>query len=58
MDKAKWDNCLPYILWQDYGCEGWSPQEFRTIREALDAPKFQMTWIITKKFNYKVVESD
>ncbi len=39
----------PYILWIDYGCEGWAPLSFDSLSEALDAVGMFGcgTWVIT-----------
>jgi len=29
------DTSGPYILWTDYGCEGWQPSSFDTAEEAV-----------------------
>lgn len=45
-----------YILWLDYGVEGWQPTGFDSIKKALEADKYVGSWIITKNFNYIVNE--
>jgi hypothetical protein len=42
----------PYILWINYGSEGWKPDYFNTLREALLAPKFGSEFVITKQINW------
>ncbi len=45
----------PYILWVDYGYEGWKPRSFNSINEALKADKFN-EWIITKRVDFEAKE--
>lgn len=45
----------PYILWVDYGYEGWKPQSFNSIEEALKSEKYS-EWIITKRVDFKAIE--
>ena len=45
----------PFILWVDYGYEGWKPRSFNTIKEALEAEKYS-AWTITKTFEFEVTE--
>lgn len=30
------DNKITYTIWTDYGCEGWSPEDFSTKEEVID----------------------
>jgi hypothetical protein len=46
----------PIILWVDYGYEGWRPQSFDTIKEALEAEKYMSKYIITRIVQYDVQE--
>ena len=46
----------PYILWLDYGTEGYKPFSFQTLKEALESQKYSSGWIITKKVEYRVIE--
>jgi len=48
----------PFIVWENYGYEGWQPKSFRTVLEALEKQKFNSEWIITKTISYEVKESD
>ena len=45
----------PFILWIDYGYEGWKPVSFETIEAALKSEKYG-SWIITKRIDFKAVE--
>jgi len=47
-----------YILWLDYGHEGWSPTGFNSLTDAIEAPKYGQQFVITSgKIDYKVIES-
>lgn len=47
-----------YILWIDYGYEGWKPTGFDTLKEALEHEKYTSNWIITNgKLDYQVLEN-
>lgn len=46
----------PIILWVNYGPEGWQPKSFNTIKEALEAPRYNYEIIVTKKLEYEVLE--
>lgn len=47
----------PYILWQNYGCEGWKPTSFNSIKEALEGEKYS-EFTITKAIDYEVKEKE
>ncbi len=44
-----------YILWQDYGYDGWSPTPFDTLQEALESQKITYNWIITEPSTYTII---
>ena len=46
----------PYILWQNYGYEGWQPKSFLTLEDALLAEKYSTEFIITKPVNFEAKE--
>jgi hypothetical protein len=47
----------PFILWFDYGVEGWRPKSYLTLKEALEADRGgSHYWLITKKVEYVVFE--
>jgi hypothetical protein len=48
----------PYIVWEDGGCEGWSPKSYPTIKDALEGYKYTTDWIITKVVSYQVTEAE
>lgn len=48
-----------YIVWINYGCEGWSPTEFQTLKGAVDyATKnnYGSEFKITKQVEYEISE--
>ncbi len=46
----------PFILWLDYGYDGWQPKSFATIRAALESEKYGTGFVITKAVEYQIVE--
>jgi hypothetical protein len=50
----KWHAKGPYVVWRDYGCEGWSPRSYDTAAEALDAK--ESGDVITRVVEFKEVE--
>jgi hypothetical protein len=47
----------PYIVWEDGGCEGWSPTSYPTLKAALEGRKYS-DWIVTRLVAYEVVEAE
>lgn len=47
----------PFILWADYGCEGWKPRSFETLAEAVMARRYGEDFVITKLVHIDVTES-
>jgi hypothetical protein len=45
----------PYVVWTDYGCEGWAPKSFATLKEALEAEHYG-SFVITRLVEYEIVE--
>lgn len=46
-----------YILWIDYGYEGYKPTGFNSLKEALEDTKYGHPFFITSgKIDYKVEE--
>jgi len=46
----------PIIRWTDYGCEGWKPNSYDTIKEALEADRYSSPILITRLVQYEVNE--
>lgn len=46
----------PYIRWLNYGSEGWQPDSFATLTEAVEAFGYSRDLVITKLVLYDVVE--
>lgn len=46
----------PFILWRSYGHEGWQPEGYSSIQDALEVEKYSCIWIITKNVFYEVKE--
>jgi hypothetical protein len=47
----------PYILWLDYGTEGWQPRSYPSIRAALEAERYQSRYILTRTVSYKIKDT-
>ncbi len=43
-----------YIVWVNYGSEGWTPTGYTTLKEALEHDSYSYEKIITKKVEYAV----
>lgn len=50
------DSIGPYIVWEDYGTEGWQPKSFANLTEALNAQRTYGAFVVTKRVEYEVVE--
>ncbi len=51
---------MNYILWINYGYEGWSPTEYETLEECLNGAMknaYGNEFKITKKIDYKITEA-
>lgn len=46
----------PYVVWENYGCEGWQPTSYTTLEAALTAQKYNSTWVIQKSVAFEIVE--
>lgn len=47
-----------YIVWINYGCEGWHPKECATLEEALDVSSYGSEKVITKRCSFTIIETD
>lgn len=56
MIPSIFDAKRPYIVWENNGCEGWHPNDYATIEEALLAHKYGSEFIITKIVEFRVTE--
>jgi hypothetical protein len=45
----------PIIVWHDYGCEGWHPSSYPTLKAALLDWRPTTEYVITKTLDFKVV---
>jgi hypothetical protein len=52
------DTDQPYIVWVDYGYEGWHPTGFKTLKEAVEHKSYGSTSVITKKVEFSVTEHE
>lgn len=56
-DKQRMESISgPFIVWEDYGCEGWQPKSYATLLEAVNAHSYQPTTIVTRTVKYEVTE--
>lgn len=51
------DLISPYIVWEYYGYEGWRPKSYSDLSSAITAQRFNSEWEITKKVEFKVLET-
>ena len=47
----------PFIVWENYGYEGWQPKSYKTLTEALCTPRYNSEWEITKRVTFEVLET-
>jgi hypothetical protein len=40
-----------YIVWLDYGCEGWKPNYFDTLEDCINCENYGQGMMITKNVN-------
>lgn len=45
----------PYVLWQDYGYEGWHPTSYPTLKDALLGERYN-SFVITRVVEFDVNE--
>lgn len=46
----------PYIVWENYGSEGWQPKSYKELGSALLAQRFTDSFVITKRVYFQVEE--
>lgn len=44
-------------MWEYYGYEGWRPKSYSDLSSAITAQRFNSEWEITKKVEFKVLET-
>jgi hypothetical protein len=52
------DTAGPVIVWENYGTEGWHPKSYLTIKDALLAVRYNSEFVVTKRAEFDVVETD
>lgn len=57
MSMGRPDTKGPVILWISYGSEGWQPNSFDTVKEALEAERYTTQFVITRVVDYEVKEN-
>jgi len=53
---SKKDTQFDYIVWVNYGCEGWSPTGYSTLEEAIKHESYGAEKVITKECKYTLKE--
>ena len=53
---TNWHADGPYIVWEDYGYEGWQPRSFPTLKAAVKDDRFSSDFVITKRVEFDVKE--
>lgn len=57
MEIIRHDNAEgPYVVWQNYGCEGWKPTSYTSLREAVLDQKYQSEFVVTKIVEFRILE--
>ena len=46
----------PYIVWENYGCEGWQPKSYATLAEALTTARYVTEFEITRRIEFEVLD--
>ncbi len=46
----------PFIVWEDYGYEGWQPKSYATLLEAVNSHSYCSTTVVTKTVKYEFTE--
>lgn len=46
----------PVVVWLDYGCEGWRPSSYDTVKEALLGERYGNRFVVTRVVKFEVKE--
>lgn len=52
------DTAGPFLVWENYGCEGWAPKSYPTLKEALSAQRYNSEFVVTKRVEFDVIEAE
>ena len=52
------DESGPFIVWENVGYEGWHPKSYQTLKDAVSDKRYQLTFVITKRVEYEVLETE
>lgn len=52
------DETGPFIVWECYGYEGWQPKSYPTLKAAISDQRYQSTFVVTKRVDYEVTETE
>ena len=58
MTEAEQPKNFPYVVWEDFGYEGWRWCGFQTLEEAVEYNGYGSYKTITKTVKYKIEESN
>lgn len=48
----------PFTVWKYHSYEGWSWEDYQTLKEAVEAEKYGSPWVVTRgPIDYTVEES-
>ena len=50
------DESGPYIVWLNYGYDGWAPRSYDTLKEAIEGDRYGEDFVITKLVQYEPLE--
>lgn len=48
----------PFIVWENYGYEGWQPKSYETLKEAILAERYHTEFVITRPVNFDVAVTE
>ena len=57
MGEVRWDAKGPFILWSNYGYDGWSPNSFDTLKEAIEGDRYCSEFVITRIVDWQPSET-
>lgn len=52
------DTTGPVIVWVNYGCEGWAPTSYPTLKAALLGQRYGSDFVLTRLVEFDVCEAN
>jgi hypothetical protein len=49
-----YDPTGPFVVWQNYGYDGWQPRSFQTLREAVLADRHGTEFVVTRIVEFEI----